>query len=421
MEILCKHLTEIREVDFLAELTTITEGDALPISSYVYSYPDRSSRFSLKARVFPLGLDVSMGPKRRRLPSITLIYALNVVVMGKAGLVQIKDDQHTALLMPFINSDRVFDKVGWNAPGIELLNLQCSNFEPVAPAKVKLISPMSIVREIDEPVFFFGTTKDANYSHFVWDSLPQLWYLAQLNDPKIKLLIEDDLPPYKIDFLGALGFDRNRVITRKRDEHILCKKIYIGSALAINNRWIFSQGLDVLKQLRTDGEVPKRRIFLDRNDDRREVRRILNEEELWEVCRQQGFERHTPGRMSLVEKQKLFGEAEIIVGQYGGGMQNHFLCQPKAKLIVLQSESFQREIFDYTSDMLGLNLISVFGATDRSNPNRRVTNNSDFTIDVKLFAAVLARMLRPDFAEFLKELRGDRSANSQFLNALKEN
>ena len=204
------------------------------------------------------------------------------------------------------------------------------------------------------------------------------------------------------EFLLALGFDDSRMITRNIDEHILCKKIYMGTRLGVNNRMILPQGLDLLTSLRLPETKQSRRIFLDRNDDRKAIRQLVNEEDLWAICQKFGFERLTPGRMSLNEKRQAFGEAEIIIGQYGGGLQNHYLCHPNTRLIVLQSDLFQRNIFDYTSEMLQLPMLSIFGRAFHTACGG--SNNSNFMVDEQLFSQALQHMLDPDYATFLQVL-----------------
>lgn len=402
MKVWCKHPSEIREVNTLKELEPAVERDGLSIARYVFTYPDREAAFSIQPRLFPDNITVKTGKKSEPLPSVELSYANDVVVMGRNGLLKPVGDHGLAFLHPFYSVDRLCDHVGWSSDYVRGMRLVWSNFKPVGAGELTLIKPIDVVRTIEEPVFLLGSPADENYSHYVWDTLPQLWYVQQLRHVNIKLLVDEKLSGYKKDFLLALGFDESRIITRNIDEHILCKKIYMGTRLGVNNRMILPQGLDLLTSLRLPKKEQSRRIFLDRNDDRKAIRQLVNEEDLWAICKDLGFERLTPGRMSLLEKRQAFGEAEIIVGQYGGGLQNHYLCHPNTRLIVLQSELFQRNIFDYTSSMLQTPMLSIFGRAFHAACGR--PNNSNFMIDEQLFSDALQHMLDPDYATFLKVL-----------------
>ena len=339
--------------------------------------------------------------------------------MGRNGLIKTIGDQAIAFLHPFYPPDnRIYDPADWNSAYVRQMGLALSNLKPVGAGELSLIQPIHLSRTIETPVFLFGTLLDKNYSHYVWDALPQLWYLQQLPDLDIKILVDENLAGYKKEFLHALGFDESRIITRSLDEHILCKKIYMGTRLSVNNRMVLPQGLQLLTQLKPPKTEQSRRIFLDRNDERKAIRQLVNEEDLWAICQEFGFERLTPGRMSLSEKQQAFSQAEIIVGQYGGGLQNHYLCHPQTRLVILQSDLFQRNIFDYTSGTLQLPIISIFG---RAFPKASGGSHySNFMIDEQMFKQVLTQMISPRYPLFLKLLKSkfSPSNNSGFRQSI---
>lgn len=406
MKIFCKNPKEIIEIDSLEKIEYSVEHEGLKIARYVFNQADRLASFTFQPRIFPSNLKIKTGKKLEPIPSVELSYSTDVVVMGRNGLVKIMGDEAIAFLHPFYTIDRLFDPLEWNSVYVRRMQLRLSNLSVVSAGELALLRPINIRRTIEEPVFVFGTPADENYSHYIWDSLPQLWYLQQLRHIEIKILVDEKLADYKKDFLLALGFDESRIIWRNTKEHILCKKIYMGSRLAVNNRMIVPQGLELLNQLRLPKTKQSRRIFLDRDDDRKETRQLLNEEDLWTICQDFGFERLTPGHMSLSEKQKAFSEAEIIVGQYGGGLQNHYLCHPNTRLIILQSDLFQRNIFDYTSGMLQLPIISIFGRAFPKGLGNH--NNSNFMIDERIFRQVLKQMLKPTYPWFLKLLTSNK-------------
>lgn len=402
MKILCKHPKDISEVHTLQELEFAVERNNLAIARYVFCHADPHATLNFQPRVFPSNLKIKTGKKLEPIPSVELSYANDVIVMGRNGLVKPIGDQAIAFLHPFYTAERHFDPLEWNSVYVRRMRLSLSNLKVIGPGELSLIKPINISRTIQEPVFLFGTPADENYSHYVWDTLSQLWYLQQLSHLNVKILVDEKLSDEKKEFLLALGFDDSRIIKRNLNEQILCKKIYMGTRLSVNNRLIVPQGLDLLSQLRLPKTKQTRRIFLDRDDNRKDTRQLLNEEDLWTMCQEFGFERLTPGRMSLSEKQKAFSEAEIIVGQYGGGLQNHYLCHPNTRLIILQSDLFQRNIFDYTSDALQLPIVSIFGRAFPSIGGS--TNNSNFMIDEQIFKQVLKQMTSPHHLLFLSLL-----------------
>lgn len=431
MKILCKRPSSIHQVSSLKNLesSVLTEGHS--IARYVFSQPDEKFKYRLQPRLFSDDLDIKTGVISAALGRVEVSFATDVIVMGKNGLIKEVGDHFEAYMHPFYKVE-LCEKVATVERGVvsvyQGMRLKDSNFKPIArDACLTVIYPLAVERIIEEPVLLLTTPVDENYSHYVWDTLPQLWYLMQLNNPAIKILVDDNLPKYKLEFLDALGFDASRRISRRPDEQLLCKSVYMGTRLGVNNRLILPQGLEVLTMLRESAEgkstvlspiyglldriteqkeapaKPLKLLFLDRNDDRKNIRRLLNEEDLWDICKKYGFERITPGRMSLAEKRRVYAEADVMVGQYGGGLQNHFLCQPGTRLLVLQSNLFQRNIFDFTSDMMDMPVLSLFG---RAFPSAygRLPNNSNFMVDEQQFEKALQLLLSADYRKQIDAL-----------------
>ena len=425
MKVFCKNPSAIHEVSHLKYLESAVLVEGHGIAHYVFKQPNDRFKYVLQPRLFGEDMAVKTGTVAASLGALQLFFSTDVIVMGRHGLVRRKGDCYEAYLHPFYK-DEWCKKIAQAEPGevsvYQNIHLKSCNLRPVPKhACLSLIEPLNVSRVVEDPVFVLSSPADDNYSHFVWDTLPLLWYVTELNNPHIKILIDEGWPKYKLEFLDALGFDESRRITRKIGEQLLCKSIYMGSLLGVNNRKILPQGLELLGRLRVqkDAEIdssrllptyaflqrlsdykeetkPLKLLFLDRNDDRKSIRQLLNEEDLWEICKKYGFERITPGRMSLAEKRKVYAQADVMVGQYGGGLQNHFLCHPGTRLMVLQSNLFQRDIFDFTSDLLDIPVISLFG---RAFPNAggHLTNNSNFMIDEQQFEKALLLLLGSDY------------------------
>ena len=254
-----------------------------------------------------------------------------------------------------------------------------------------------IVSLIDGPVFLLSRSRDDAYSHFVWDTLPLLFYFFQLKEKisNLKLLIpscqESQFPSYKLEYLSALGVSSDDLIFKNIDEVFFCRNIYVGRSISTNNQWIKPAGLDVLKGLRLQS-LPKSKkpviVYLDRNDERAGIRSLDNEEKIKDICKRYGAEIFTPGKMSLKEKQELFVRADIVVGQYGGGMQHQFLCKEKCRFILLQSPNFFRYIHYFTSGFLKQATFSIVGVS------KGTYNNANYIVDSAVFEDTLKRNIQ---------------------------
>lgn len=75
-----------------------------------------------------------------------------------------------------------------------------------------------------------------------------------------------------------------------------------------------------------------KKVFISRKDAHN-ARRILNEDEVFELFREKGFERYHLNTMSVLEQIILFNNADIVVCEHGSGLTNIIFCKPKTKII----------------------------------------------------------------------------------------
>lgn len=81
------------------------------------------------------------------------------------------------------------------------------------------------------------------------------------------------------------------------------------------------------------------KVFISRADA--SVRKIINEDQLFELFAQQGFVRYSLGNISVLEQIALFHHADIIVAAHGAALVNIMFCKPTTKIV---------EIFQARSD-----------------------------------------------------------------------
>lgn len=251
---------------------------------------------------------------------------------------------------------------------------------------------------ISEPSFLLSSLKDSAYSHFVWDTLPLIFYIKKIQESlgiKLKIILigdKCDYPSYKLAFLHAFGFKENDFIFKDPCTAFVFKRVFVGGNLSVNNRVITKNGANLLRILRKNYEPKKsgskpRVVYFDRDDYRSGVRRITNEEILKKKLIDMGVEIMTPGKMSLQEKIDNFSDIDLIVAQYGGGVQNQFLFKDNVVIITLQSDAFFRDILHFTQSVYMQKVISIVGEA------KSKRNNSNFTINIDLILEVLLEQL----------------------------
>lgn len=375
-------------VESIAELETAHRLLSVPAVRFTHHAAEKRS-FRLR-RVWAANEKQSSSiDKTVTTESIDLIHLQDATLAGDFGLF-FGDDE--VCMFPFYRNLHVHLS-SEKFSGAKLLRsrLRTALIEATSGSEGNVCSGILAVKNITDPVFLFEKPHGHAYSHFIWDSLSVLWWLRYL-PAQVKVLVSDAIPSYQKDMLNAAGVSEERIIWRSGKEHIKLSSVYIPSFCAVNNSWVCDDALDFLVEMRLKTESkPARLIYFDRGGDRSGVRRLLNDEKIWEICKEYGFERVTPAKLSYAEKRKIFSETEVMVGQFGGGIQTHFLMQPGTSILCLHSNLFIRNIFEYTSSKLSQYVSTVVGKAQvalAADPN-----NSDFEIDPDVFRAALRQTL----------------------------
>lgn len=98
-------------------------------------------------------------------------------------------------------------------------------------------------------------------------------------------------------------------------------------------------------------QVFSRKIFLSRKDAT--ARKMLNEDEVFAIFQEKGFQRYTLSELSIVDQIRLFNQADIVVGALGSNLTNVIFCHPKAQVIDIFQTRRDATIY-YLCQNLGL-------------------------------------------------------------------
>lgn len=94
-----------------------------------------------------------------------------------------------------------------------------------------------------------------------------------------------------------------------------------------------------------------KKIFISRKDAA--VRKLINEDELFEKLETYGFQRYCLSQLSLLEQMTLFNHADTIIALHGAGLTNLIFSKPGTQVV----EIFQARgdaTYWYASQTLGL-------------------------------------------------------------------
>ncbi|MFA5999173.1 MAG: glycosyltransferase family 61 protein [Candidatus Babeliales bacterium] len=102
-----------------------------------------------------------------------------------------------------------------------------------------------------------------------------------------------------------------------------------------------------------------KKVFISRKDGSPFLgRRMINEDEVFELFEAEGFERYVLSSMSFLEQVELFHNADIVVGANGCGLINIMFCKPHTKVIEIFQERAD-STFYYTGQLVGADYTCV--------------------------------------------------------------
>jgi len=196
--------------------------------------------------------------------------------------------------------------------------------------------------------------KWANYYHTLFEVFGRLAMLEiagieydWLYVPLDKKYVREILELWGIDFSKIIAPDSEQ-FSIEADQLIVpsmvintsCGHAHAGNFQhPITSTYIREKLLKKALEKNIDISTFSKRIFISRNDVPN-ARRILNEDQIFQLLAKKGFERYQLGKMSVLEQILLFYNAEIVVSEQGSGLTNSLFCKSETLVI----EVFQKLI-----------------------------------------------------------------------------
>lgn len=217
---------------------------------------------------------------------------------------------------------------------------------------------------IRDEVFFFIYNFD-NYYHFLYDTIPYLYFYIYLkkNNPNIKLLVnypnitKNNFYSFNLDILSKF-IDINKDIIIHNHNNIY-NSIFISTSLTHGgfsslppNCAIYDIYFRMTQNIITNPNMNSykyiyisRRTWVNNNNSNIGTnyttrRKMINEDELVGELNKLGFIEIFTENLSIDEKIQLFNNAELIVGSIGGGMANLLFSKPTTKSVIIATPHF---------------------------------------------------------------------------------
>ena len=221
-----------------------------------------------------------------------------------------------------------------------------------------------------------------NHSHWLTAHLPKLLLLrerGELDD----LLLPPTLTRTMEGSLRMLGLDPDGF--RRFDP---AQPLAIGELTVLQTDRFRPELLQMVQQAfaAPDGASPHRRVYVSR--DKASRRQLVNEDEVWPLLAEVGFERVFMEDLSFRQQVELMRETAVFAGPHGAGLTNMMFCAPGTHIIEMADLSFPNPNFYALASGLGHRYWILEGETaGDGHPLER-----DFRIDEEALRAVLRRL-----------------------------
>lgn len=175
-----------------------------------------------------------------------------------------------------------------------------------------------------------GSSPADNYFSNLIHFFPRIFFT---NEKKINLIIHRNLSNKFRSFIKSICQMRDIDITFSfiDDGFYKFENSSIPQFLNINN------SINILKffidKILVGKDTPrfKSKIYIRREDAN--YRKVLNEADLIEKLRNQGFEVINPHHYEILDQMKIFSSAEVIISPHGSNLSNIIFCNKGAKII----------------------------------------------------------------------------------------
>jgi capsular polysaccharide biosynthesis protein len=119
---------------------------------------------------------------------------------------------------------------------------------------------------------------------------------------------------------------------------------------------------------------------------------VTNEGELEVVLKKHGFQTIVNSKLSLLEKIRLFANAEVVVSTSGAGLAGLFFCQNGSSLIELFPEGFLHTHYYNNAVQNGMRYFSLICTNDNPSKNMKQGQLEDLYVDLSEIEKLLLQV-----------------------------
>tara|TARA_B100001063_G_C16683156_1_gene512915 strand:- start:40 stop:1161 length:1122 start_codon:yes stop_codon:yes gene_type:complete len=231
-----------------------------------------------------------------------------------------------------------------------------------------------------------GGASKSNFTHWFTDVIPRIKiFNEKFNLKKIdKFYVPSLKYKFQVETLEYLGIKKDKIITSENFKHICADSIFATShPCHFHPMKVKKWSLNYIRNLYLPQKKTNKfkKIFIERDQlglldfdnlkRSKNLRVLLNETEIKEYLKLQGFKIIKPEEFSFLKQVQIFSNANFIIGMYGAAMMMISFCKKKTKILELKPLKGGNE-FKNISNLIGLkhkqiNLKPIFKSSTPQN------------------------------------------------------
>jgi capsular polysaccharide biosynthesis protein len=254
------------------------------------------------------------------------------------------------------------DQMLWNSKGMQ--NYLTNNIRASNEKKIVIKNNWKDKRYVDKGIVLVKMGS-YNYFHYTFEVLARLQQIDELQEYTSWPLLIDAVvrkDERSVHLLNYININHRQIIWIERDASYA-----VGDAIIpAYNAWIPYREPDkpyiideacisyirnlVLKRINKNVNISK--VYIARGNNNR----LVNESDLIEILKKNGFSIFNPDMGTLEDEISIFSEADIIVGCYGAAFTNAIYCKKTVRIMTICP--FELQI------AAGINLYTAAGVKD---------------------------------------------------------
>ena len=211
-----------------------------------------------------------------------------------------------------------------------------------------------------------GASGHKNYFHWLYDILPKINICFKNYELKeIDYFYISKLEEFQKSTLHILGYSNFKIIDSNKNRHIQADEIICsehpwyknGFILEEANKlpawiinWINDSFINHAKKFDCN-----EKIFIDRSESAFSHCQFVNNKEIINFLKNQGFTSYKVGQLSFQEQIYLFSNAKIIIGAQGAAFANLAFCKKNTKILEIKPKSHPNFVDQRISKIKELN------------------------------------------------------------------